>query len=234
MDDLRTPFERDGYCVIRGVLPDAAIHELRHLLDPLLSTEALAGTDATDSGTIPHLEQDHLVRRCPALRRSVAYLRCHEIAQQLVGRHAAYVYDHAIYKPAKGGGGTPWHQDEAYGSNGGEWASAHFWIPLQDVNDLSGCLRFIPRSHLRGPIAHSSHSGSTSRFVRDIDESQAQICALRSGDISVHHPRTLHAASGNKSDGVRRAWIVHFGPFGRLGKLHPNALAMRLRQPKVL
>lgn len=220
-------FGRDGFVSVRGLLPPGAVRELAGLIDPMM-LDALGAEGASAVGSAPHAERDHLVKRCPALRRTVAFRRCHEVAQELLGNRSAYVYDHAIYKPAHSGGATPWHQDEAYGSNGGRWASAHFWIPLQDVDESNGCLRFVPGSHRLGPRGHATMPGSTSRQVHDVDESLVHVCALRAGDVSIHHPRTLHAAGGNRGEQVRRAWILHFGPWGRFGKLHPQAVAMRL------
>jgi len=49
-------------------------------------------------------------------------------------------------------------------------------------------------------------------------------CPLHVGGVTVHTPLTLHYTSPNITDDVRRAWIIHFGPFGQLAKLHPEVM----------
>lgn len=213
--------------MIRDLLSHADVSEVERLLDRGFEPQSLTSSQVSSAPVSQqHQERDHLVRRQPLLRSSGAFVRCHGVARRLIGRTAAYVYDHAIYKPPVNGAGTPWHQDEAYGSNGAGWTSVHFWIPLQDVDETSGCMRYVPASHRAGRLLHQA-DGRVLRHEGEYD-GVAHACVMRVGDVVVHHPRTLHSASGNSAYTTRKAWIIHFGPWGRLGKLHPVAVLNRL------
>ena len=41
--------------------------------------------------------------------------------------------------------GTRWHQDQAFQGPHRPMNTVHFWIPLQAVNELNGCLKFLIR-----------------------------------------------------------------------------------------
>ncbi|MET0515169.1 MAG: phytanoyl-CoA dioxygenase family protein [Nitrospiraceae bacterium] len=40
--------------------------------------------------------------------------------------------------------GTRWLQDQVFQSRHRPMNSLHFWIPLKDVDEVLGCLHFIP------------------------------------------------------------------------------------------
>jgi ectoine hydroxylase-related dioxygenase (phytanoyl-CoA dioxygenase family) len=166
----------------------------------------------------------------PVLRRTAAFKHCESLAKSLLGARAAYVYDHAIYKMPRAQNGTDWHQDEAYGSIAGRLGSLHFWIPLQTVTNETGCMRFIAASHRAGSLKHDRAARSHVRRVPEVDESVATWCPLAAGGITIHTPRTLHATSGNRAGHIRKAWILHFGPWGTLAKLHPLSVIRRCQR----
>ena len=57
---------------------------------------------------------------------------------------------------------------------------------------------------------------------------QAVACPLHVGGLTIHTPLTVHYAGPNLTSEPRRAWIIHFGPYGRWGKLRPRNLAERV------
>ncbi len=69
------------------------------------------------------------------------------IARQLLGPEAISMGDHAIFKPARTGTQTPWHQDEAYWGEQVDYNSFSLWMPLQEATIENGCMWFIPGSH---------------------------------------------------------------------------------------
>jgi ectoine hydroxylase-related dioxygenase (phytanoyl-CoA dioxygenase family) len=149
------------------------------------------------------------------------------------------VFDHAIYKPPHNHTPTGWHQDEVYSKSPLPLRTIHFWIPLQAATVENGCMWYVPGSHLRGSIPHRAANvrtaGSSDRvtgttFVVDaVDDGKAVVCPVPAGGVTLHHPLTLHYAGPNQSDDYRRAWILHFGAYGKWRyRLHPKSLRAKL------
>jgi hypothetical protein len=108
-----------------------------------------------------------------------------------------------------------WHQDSTYyGLEPPESVTA--WIAFSDSTEHSGCMRFIPGSHL-GPhiLPHvetdePNNLLSRGQTILDIDESIAKSLPARAGEFSIHHNKTTHSSEPNKSDDARIGFTAHF------------------------
>jgi len=230
---------RDGFLVIRDALRPADVAELRGLLLPLFARFAtLPAHVAVDLGSTPGAlgppdipEINRAVRFAPQLRRSAAFAACRMLARELLGSRTWYTFDHAIAKPPHNRGATDWHQDQAYRGNGIPMGTVHFWIPLQDVALEGGCMEFIPGSHRGGLRMHRRRGGDphTGALVAaGVCSETAVACPVAAGSVLAHLPLTLHYTEPNRTAVHRYAWIVHFGPRGRIGLLPSSGIAARL------
>jgi len=150
----------------------------------------------------------------PQLTRLDVVRRCRQIAQELLGRDRVWLYfDHVFYKNSGGSSSVPWHQDSAYSATGMTSQAVHFWIPFQDVDEASGCMRYVPGSHVEGLHEHRVKHRDDGLVFRsaDIDDSNAVTCPLRVGGLVCHTPLTLHGSGPNSSGAIRRAWVLQFG-----------------------
>jgi hypothetical protein len=239
-------FDKNGFLSIRSLTTVNDIAHIRSLLDPLFAKFDSLGDRAVDiagprvAGVAPRSpEINEAVKIAPALRDTLAYSRCREIAREFLGVPVGYVFDHAIYKPPHNNASTAWHQDEAYSAQAIPLRSVHFWIPLQEATVENGCMWFIPGSNHGGVLPHhvAAHrtvgpnqtpAGATIT-TNDVDRTKAVACPLPVGSATVHHPLTLHYTGPNQSDDYRRVWILHFGAYGRARfLLHPKMIASRI------
>ena len=153
-------------------------------------------------------------RYVPALRSTLLHHRATIVAQSLLGPAAKMLFDHALLKPPLEGPATPWHQDGAFHRRGHRYRTLTLWMPLHDVDEESGCLRFVPGSHLGGVHSHR-HLGDDARVhaleAVEPDLTGAVYAPLPAGGISVHDDRILHGAGPNRSDRPRRAYAMVFG-----------------------
>jgi hypothetical protein len=244
--ELRARYERDGYLKIDSLTNAADVATIRALLEPLFEKFDSLGQNAVDlagprdPSTPPRQpEINDALKFVPALRKTLAYQRCRDLARGLLGVPVGCIFDHAIYKPPHNAVATPWHQDAVY-IQGAIPRALNFWIPLQEATIENGCMWYLPGSHLNGLLPHrvaferpggeTGYTKGKSFVLEGVDESKAVACPVPVGGVTVHGPLNAHYAGPNTTDDWRRAWILHFGAYGKLrSQLDPKSLTAKLR-----
>jgi hypothetical protein len=144
------------------------------------------------------------------------------IARQLLGPQVAFAGDHTILKPVHNGGPTPWHQDEAFREPGFEYDEISIWIALTDSTIENGAMAYIPGSHLLGLLPHRLNGGSkeanTIECYAGFDPQTAAVRPIPAGAMIIHHGRTIHGSSGNKTNTPRLAYILQYSTPVRISK----------------
>ena len=215
-------YRRDGFLVIHGFSTPEELARMRTIYDDLFEKRAgrevgdefdLAGADAEDDRPVlPQILSPS--KYAPELLRTLAVANARAIAKQILGSTGEFGGDHAILKPASYGAATPWHQDEAYWDPSLDYDSFSIWMPLSGATVESGCLHFIPGSHLGEVIPHQPIGGDPRVHgleAIDVDASKAVAIPLKEGSVTVHHNRTLHYAGPNSTQQHRRAYIMMCG-----------------------
>jgi ectoine hydroxylase-related dioxygenase (phytanoyl-CoA dioxygenase family) len=108
---------------------------------------------------------------------------------------------------------TPWHQDDFY------WETARLgisavtaWTPLLPASAGNGTMWLLPGSHRRGLLAHAPANG-VSKFqaiTAPFDHAKLVPLELEPGDVSFHHPRTVHGAPDNIGTRRRVGFAQHY------------------------
>ena len=107
----------------------------------------LAGADEEGkAATLPQILNPS--KYAPELLEAAYRANAETLARQLLGPDAKFLGEHAIFKPARIGAATPWHQDEAYWEADQEYEAISVWMPLQVATVENGCMWFVPGSHL--------------------------------------------------------------------------------------
>lgn len=211
-------FHRDGFLAIAAITDDAEVAELRVLIDGLFRREdGFAAGDRLELGADavrePLTQIVNPERYAPRLVQGAAYRNAGAIARQLLGEGCAPTGHHAILKPARIGGGTPWHQDEAYWDPRCAHRAVSIWIALQPATTENGCMRFVRGSH-RGPVLPHELISADAHGLRlrgAAPEGAEVVCPLPAAGATVHDGRTVHGAGANASGEPRRALVFGFG-----------------------
>ncbi len=214
-------FKANGYVVLDAIASAEELAALRRIYDDLFRQRAgraegmqfdLAGADEEGvEATLPQILAPS--RYAPELDTMQFKARAQAYARQLLGGECEGG-EHAILKPPFTGSDTPWHQDEAYWSPDLHYSSLSIWMPLQDVTVESGCMQFVPRSHLQGVLPHHPIRNDPRVHGLEVDafnEDQTVACPIPAGAVTVHHCRTLHYAGPNRTAEPRRAYIQVYG-----------------------
>ena len=216
-------WNRNGFLAIERVTSDDDISLIRKLIENLFNTKAgfsegahfnLVGKDADlDSTGFPQIVGPR--HYAGELRNTEFFANASALAKQLLGPDVRYIGDHTLAKPAKNGPATPWHQDEAFHSPDFDYNEVSFWLPLQEVNQVNGCMEFIAGTHKSDMLPHRPFMNDTSTHglecYEGFDLKDAIPCPLQPGSCTIHTGRTLHGAGPNLSDSVRYAYVVVFG-----------------------
>jgi hypothetical protein len=226
----------DGFLARPALVPADELPRLTAIYDDLFARRA--GRERGDQFDLFGDDSDPLRPQVPQILNPERYApeltgmrfwtAARALLAQLFGREPAYLGSHAICKPAGSPLPTPWHQDEAYWDAGKDYCEASVWIPLQPVDEASGCMHFVPRSHLGDLLPHR-HAGNDPRVHGlELDGAVADLagavaCPLPAGGCTVHHHRLLHYAGANRAAVPRRALIV-VGGLEPLARLRPKDL----------
>ncbi len=218
-------YHEQGYLAIDALTTQEEVETMRVIYDRLFQSKAgreegnqfdLAGTDEDGKeAALPQILGP--AKYAPELQNLLARANALHIARQLLGPDATWSGDHAIFKPARSGAPTPWHQDEAYWNPQVDYNALSIWMPLQEATLENGCMQFIPGSHKHDVVPHRPINndprihGLELSEEAGVDISTPAICPLPPGGATLHGSRTLHYTAPNLSDVARRAYIMTFG-----------------------
>jgi ectoine hydroxylase-related dioxygenase (phytanoyl-CoA dioxygenase family) len=206
-------FWSQGYLAIDRITSDDEISRLRELYDRILADPGPFSVKYGGGGVIHQVMSPDIQR--PELRETAYFRNGRQLACQLLGIAEESVhgfFTHMIYKPARAGRDTPWHQDEAYWDEPTHLMhSVSVWMPLDPVTVDSGCMQFLAGSH-KGDIRRYRRPAGIQPLLldEDVDLSQAVACPLAAGGATFHHCRTLHYTGPNTSPEQRRAFALTF------------------------
>jgi ectoine hydroxylase-related dioxygenase (phytanoyl-CoA dioxygenase family) len=218
-------YEEHGWWISPPCLDDAAQEELRFGIERYYGGERdwqLPIVSATDWDPA----DGDVVRQNDFASLQVEELR-NFLRRPLIAAMAARLsrspsirlfHDQIIYKP----GGRPlrdagvgWHTDRAYWKTCTSQRMLTAWIPLADVDERSGSMIVIDKSHRWPGVEHL-------RFFheRDVEAVRQRFDApgpwmevpyrLRAGQVAFHQCLTIHGSRENTMAKPRIAWTVHF------------------------
>jgi len=218
-EDQIAHFHSHGFTSVPRLTTDEELEWLRPVYDELFASKrgAFAGGyfdlsrpyESDGEDLVPQVLAPEV--KVPALLGTNVFRNALAIGAQLLGlpESQLHAWSHMILKPPKVGGPLPWHQDEAYWDTAFAYRALGVWVPLDPATVESGCMHFLPGSHL-GPVRPHRHIGDDPTvhglWTEVPDDSGAVAVPLDPGGATFHHCRTLHMTTPNVSDRPRRAW----------------------------
>ncbi len=216
-------FEDNGFLHLERICPPEEVEFIIGVYDRLFADKAgraqgahfdMVGKDDDNAEPVsPQIINP--VFFAPELKDTIFRKNALSVARQLLGPDAVGAFEHAIRKPPLIGAPTPWHQDEAFRRNHAPgYNEISIWMPLQPVDETSGCLQFVSGVH-RGPVLSHRSPGNDPTVhalecVDDFASAKVVPVPLSAGGCTIHHCRTPHRAGANRSNGPRRAYILGF------------------------
>ena len=213
-------YRADGYLLVENVFDRETIAALGRVTDEFVeSSRAAAASDDVYDLDPAHCAAAPRVRRImdpqanhpayDAAMRSDALL---DIVAALIGPDIRFDHSKLNFKPPGGGAAVEWHQDWAFYPHSNDDILA-VGVMLDDCTADNGPLLAVPGSHT-GPVwdhhAGGRFCGALDPAATDLDFGTARALTGTAGSITVHHVRTVHGSTENRSDTRRRLLIFSF------------------------
>jgi phytanoyl-CoA hydroxylase len=206
-DAVLTDFDRDGYAVLPGFLRGEELAELQAQIDRYV-------TDVVP--TLPAEEAFFNELGNPASLSMMCRLDQHDdffagldgnnrfgrLAEKLLGGPVVAQSLEFFDKPPEYSKPTPPHQDGYYFMLE-PCEALTFWLSLDESDEETGCLRYVPGSYRDGVRPHGR--SKTLGFSQSIIDYAANDCPsetavpAKPGDLLVHHALCIHRADENES-----------------------------------
>lgn len=210
-------FRRDGYCVLPGFLPAAALAAVRAACDAEVARQdaEMAARGAAVEGISlrgrRYFTANAYVRQ-PAMRAWVFSPRMAGLVRALLGDEAQLFLEQFVVKGCDAGSRFAWHQDSGYvGYPHREYLSC--WIALDDVDEGNGTISVLPWSRAgadpRAVRAHRREDGTNDMVGYDGPDPGIPVVAA-AGTLVAFSSRLLHRSGANATDRLRRAWLVQY------------------------
>lgn len=206
LQDITRHFQRDGFVIVPAVVDPDRITQLKAAYEALLVTWSaeLGVTTAEYERVVSQWTGMH--GHHPTFRRQLHHPTIAAIARHLLQVERVQLFhDHFISKPPDVSSTIPWHQDYPF------WPvdqprALSCWLALDDADDDSGAMRFMPGAHREGEQPPVD-------FLRNQKdwgprESQAVPTRLRAGDCVFHSCLSWHTSPPNRTRRQRRALIT--------------------------
>jgi ectoine hydroxylase-related dioxygenase (phytanoyl-CoA dioxygenase family) len=173
--------------------------------------ERTATRAEANSLALRKLDNPHAKR--PLFTELAAHPPLVEHVEALIGRGVSVYFSQIFFKPPRGGGPKPVHQDNFYFGPADPDGMVTAWVALEDADLENGCLYYAEGSHRRGIVAHEAPPDRP--FDLQIPEARRSAetmspAPVPQGGVSFHHGGTWHQSADNNSERWRRACALHY------------------------
>ena len=221
---------RDGYAIVRGLFSATEIEEIAAAADELYAEGVEHGRSFRHGNLFYNVasgsDGEPLVRMAqwpsyhqPVLNRVRLDSRIARLLEPLIGDNLKQIINQVHWKAPGSLGDFAWHQDSrsrrpasAYRNLADSYVQTG--LAIDPHIPESGCMRFIPGSHLRGDLGmdcskKSLGAAMTSRALEDVGltEAEAVDLILDPGDFALWSPYLVHGSGTNRSNHRRRFYI---------------------------
>jgi hypothetical protein len=226
-----THYWRDGYAVVPGLFSPGEVAEIAAALDQLYAEGAAHGRCFRHGNLFYNVARERegsepLVRMVqwpsyhqPVLNGVRLDRRFAELLEPLIGSDLKQIINQVHWKAPGSLGDFAWHQDSRFRRPASAYrnlatAYVQTGLAIDPHTPESGCMRFIPRSHLRGDLdMDCSQKALGTAMTKDaleavgLSEADAIDVILEPGDLALWSPYLVHGSGKNVSTHKRRLYI---------------------------
>ena len=222
--DQVAAFDRDGFTVV----PDAFDAETLDALDAAIAPGeeqvrellgSLPGGRLSVAGVDTQTVAPHLVLQSDVLRDFCRHPLLVGICRDLVGDDVRLYWEQAVYKQPQSAEPVLWHQDNGYTFvEPQDYLTC--WVAITDATCDNGCVSVMPGVHRGGTLRHA-----TTEIGQECwgDPDRAVQVPVSAGSVVVFSSLTPHFTGRNRTDRVRKSYIVQYCHDGAVAHLPDRA-----------
>jgi len=226
-DERVIKYLQDGYVIIKNVITPETVKKAQDHIQWLQQENPTVD---------PELLEHWFMRDDPFWISLVRDPKIAEIVSQFLGPNIATFASHYVCKPPKVGKRIHWHQD------GGYWPLEPMevlsvWLAVDKSFRENGCMRVEAESHKKGLVLKGMDAKEFEKHVKgvhmgkqtelSVDENKVVDVVLEPGDISIHHPWSIHGSEPNTSDLRRCGLTIRYIPTSTRVVLDPDQVAIK-------
>ena len=135
-----------------------------------------------------------------------------DVVENFIGFNILCAGTVLFLKEPKNKGFVSWHQDGIY-QGWKPYNSVTAWIAITDVNEENGCMRMWPGSHKNNFKEHKDTFDKDNLLTRgqtieNVPTKDTIPIILKPGQLSIHHPMTVHGSESNLSKSRRIGFAI--------------------------
>ena len=135
-----------------------------------------------------------------------------DAVESLIGENILICSTTLFIKNPNEKGFVSYHQDAKYiGLEPYNWVTA--WVAVTDSNEHNGCMKMWSGSHKDDLKEHDQNFNegnllTRGQTVKNVPKNEIKNLILKAGQMSLHHPKTVHGSEINHSDDRRMGFVI--------------------------
>ena len=135
-----------------------------------------------------------------------------DAVESIIGRDILICGTTLFIKNPNEKGFVSYHQDAKYiGLEPFNWVTA--WVAITDSNEHNGCMRMWSGSHKDDLKIHDQKFNegnllTRGQTVKNVPKEKTKALILKAGQMSLHHPKVIHASDINHSNDRRIGFVI--------------------------
>jgi hypothetical protein len=229
-DDHDAHYRREGYAILKGVFGASEVEAIRAAADDVHAEAVAHGRSFRHGNLFYRIVEDPrgeaivpIVQwpsyRHPALDAVRLDRRMAQLLDPLIGGDVKQIINQIHWKRGGAGGDFAWHQDSRFREP--RWAYRNLatsyvqtGLALDVHEPRSGCMRFVPKSHVWGDLDLDCSGDVLGASMSDSALAAAGLSPdgivdvrLEPGDLALWNPYLVHGSGPNMAGHRRRLYI---------------------------
>ena len=230
-DEHQEAMKSHGYTIFADVFSPEDLTGVLEALDGFESQkQAALAKRAEGDGSISRANEitfnDHLAEQNEAVRKFGTRPEFVALTTAFLGPDTDLYYNQSVFKYPEGEREFPWHQDDAY-TPVEPAPYLTLWLALNDATIENGCVSVLPGSHLGGLRPHVQSPIGLVGYENDNPDQGIHV-PIEAGSIACFWSLTLHKSGPNRSNGIRKAFVIQYTQTGtkviETGEVIPNLI----------
>ena len=210
-------FRKDGYFILERVIPEDVLEGLRNECQQYIAKfDAEMEAKGLEKDGINHYKKRYFIANRglenPVITNFLFSDLMYQVTRAVLGEEVYLFNEQYVVKAADKQSAFAWHQDSGYiGHYHKPYLSC--WCALDDMTEENGTISVLP--HERAGIEPEDlidheQSEITNDKIGYKGDDPGILALVPAGSIVVFSSRTLHRSGPNKTDKMRRSYLVQY------------------------